>query len=65
MVEEDQEGKRRTKPTERGTPQGGVISPLLANIYLRSFTAGCDMHGIKRTCVFNSYRDARWDEGDG
>jgi group II intron reverse transcriptase/maturase len=25
------------KPTELGTPQGGVISPLLANIYLHEF----------------------------
>jgi len=26
-----------TKPDGLGTPQGGVISPLLANIYLHSF----------------------------
>src|SRR5260370_15024561 len=25
------------QPTERGTPQGGVISPLLANLYLDPF----------------------------
>ena len=25
------------QPTERGTPQGGVISPLLANLYLHPF----------------------------
>jgi RNA-directed DNA polymerase len=32
----DKGGETRTRPT-RGTPQGGVISPLLANVYLHWF----------------------------
>ncbi len=32
------------QPTERGTPQGGVISPLLANLYLDPFD-----HQMERT----------------
>jgi group II intron reverse transcriptase/maturase len=35
IVEEDRKsGKRRILPNEQGTPQGGVVSPLLANLYL-------------------------------
>ena len=34
IVEESKEGKRKVTPNRQGTPQGGVISPLLANIYL-------------------------------
>ena len=34
VVEEDKNGTRRVLPNKQGTPQGGVISPLLANLYL-------------------------------
>jgi group II intron reverse transcriptase/maturase len=34
IVERDDNGKTRTLPNKTGTPQGGVISPLLANLYL-------------------------------
>lgn len=37
VVEEDDQGRRRTTRLRQGTPQGGVISPLLANIYLHDF----------------------------
>ena len=34
IVERDKDGTTRTLPNRKGTPQGGVISPLLANLYL-------------------------------
>ena len=37
VQEEDEQGKKRIRRNKSGTPQGGVISPLLANIYLHWF----------------------------
>jgi RNA-directed DNA polymerase len=37
VEEEDEQGRKRRRRSGRGTPQGGVISPLLANIYLHWF----------------------------
>ena len=49
-VERD-DGKRATRGgqrTRRGTPQGGVISPLLANVYLHAFDTAWRAAGLER-----------------
>ena len=37
VVEEDEAGKTQGHRPQQGTPQGGVLSPLLANLYLHWF----------------------------
>ena len=37
IVDEDDDGRPRWRRSRQGTPQGGVISPLLANAYLHWF----------------------------
>jgi group II intron reverse transcriptase/maturase len=50
VIEEDQDGTRRTvgggKGNRRGTPQGGVISPLLANLYLHLLDRVWERHQL-------------------
>jgi group II intron reverse transcriptase/maturase len=38
----------RNKDDGRGTPQGGVASPLLANLYMRRFVLGWKVNGHER-----------------
>ena len=48
---DEQGGKKRTtrnKDDGRGTPQGGVASPLLANLYMRRFVMGWRKLGHER-----------------
>lgn len=52
IVEEDKDGKRRTigggKGNRLGTPQGGVISPLLANLYLHLLDRIWERHDLAK-----------------
>lgn len=48
VVERQQGGEQRTTvaaDTNRGTPQGGVVSPLLANLYFRRFVLAWKQFG--------------------
>jgi RNA-directed DNA polymerase len=52
VEERDGEGRRRMtggKSNKRGTPQGGVISPLLANLYMNRFLKFWRMRGCAAT----------------
>ena len=58
VVEEDDQGRRRTTHPRQGTPQGGVISPLLANIYLHDFDRA--FHGAGGPAQFANARLVRY-----
>ena len=58
VVEEDDQGQRRTTCPRQGTPQGGVISPLLANIYLHDFDRA--FHGPDGPVQFANARLVRY-----
>jgi RNA-directed DNA polymerase len=54
VEERDEKGKKRLsggKDNDRGTPQGGVISPLLANLYMNRM-----LKGWRRTGRGEQYR---------
>ena len=51
VVERGKDGKDRFisgKGHRRGTPQGGVISPLLSNLYLHLVDRIWERHGLER-----------------
>ena len=54
VAETTSKGKICIKRTEKGTPQGGVISPLFANLYLNDFSA---LINEKTPCRMISYAD--------
>ncbi|HOY81917.1 MAG TPA: group II intron reverse transcriptase/maturase [Rhodoglobus sp.] len=62
VEEKDGDGRRKRtggKSSKRGTPQGGVVSPLLANIYINRLlkkAAGSNL-GEKYGAVFVNYAD--------
>lgn len=52
VIERTRRGEQRStqaKDTHRGTPQGGVVSPLLANLYFRRFLLAWRQFGYERT----------------
>src|SRR5262249_20998086 len=59
VEETDEQGRKqrttRNKDEGRGTPQGGVASPLLANLYMRRFVAARGTRGGRN----RSRRDGR------
>ena len=58
VVEEDDQGRRHTTHPRQGTPQGGVISPLLANIFLHDFDRA--FHGRDGPARFANARLVRY-----
>jgi RNA-directed DNA polymerase len=57
IVEEDKAGKKRVLPNRQGVPQGGVISPLLANLYLNALDWAVNDAGVRGQPVMVRYAD--------
>lgn len=58
VVEDDEQGRRRMTYPRQGTPPGGVISPLLANLYLHDFDRA--FHGPESPAQFANARLVRY-----
>jgi RNA-directed DNA polymerase len=48
IVEERTDGKKQVHRNDKGTPQGGVISPLLANIYMNIVDTLWKVNAVER-----------------
>jgi group II intron reverse transcriptase/maturase len=56
-VEEDTTGRKRVLPNRQGVPQGGVISPLLANLYLNALDWAVNDARVRGQPVLVRYAD--------
>jgi retron-type reverse transcriptase len=48
MLKAGSYGRGRLFPTERGTPQGSVVSPLLSSVLLTPFDRELRLRGYRR-----------------
>lgn len=58
VIEEDEQGRKRGHRPKSGTPQGGVISPLLANAFLHWFDKA--FHGTGGPATWANARLVRY-----
>ena len=56
-VVEEREGKKHVLPNKQGVPQGGVISPLLANLYLNALDWAVNDPNVRGQPVLVRYAD--------
>jgi RNA-directed DNA polymerase len=54
VIDKDKNGKTTTKRASQGCPQGGVISPLCANIYLHEFDKAFNKDPNSPLCFANA-----------